>query len=178
MLKREDTLFVLVDLQERLLKAIHDNERLTRNVQMLVRGMRVLGVPMLYTEQNPDGLGHTPAEVARLLPGEPIVKFAFGCCAEPAFVSAVDEQNRRQIVLAGIESHVCVYQTAAGLLERDCEVEIVSDAVGSRTPQNRTLGLEKARALGAAITGIETVLFELLGDARAPEFKQLLSIVK
>jgi len=178
MLDRDRAALVLIDLQTRLVRAIHEPESVVASCQKLVRGMLALGVPILWTEQNPDGLGPTVPAVADLLPGEPITKRAFSCCGDPGFADALDGLGRQQLVLAGIESHVCVWQTAADLLARGCEVQVCADAVSSRTPANRDLGLQKARDAGAALTSVETALFELLRVAEGSAFKQILQIVK
>ena len=178
MLERDSTAFVLVDLQVKLLAAIHAKDALVANAAKLVRGMRALDVPIVWTEQNPRGLGPTLPEIADLLPGEPIVKFSFSCCREPSFADAVARLGRKQIVLAGMETHVCVWQTAADLLADGYEVHIVADAVSSRTPQNREIGIQKARDAGAVVTSVEAALFELLGVAEGPTFKEILKIVK
>jgi len=178
MLRRDDTVCVMVDFQVRLLAAIHGSDAIVANAIKLARGMRALGMPIEWTEQNPRGLGPTVPELAELLPGEPIVKLSFSCCREPSFAEVIARLDRNQIVLAGIETHVCVWQTASHLLAAGREVHIVADAVSSRTPQNRDIGIERARDAGAAITSVETALFELLGVAEGPTFKEILKIVK
>ena len=178
MLNASDTTFVLIDLQVKLLRAIHAREALVEQMARLVRGMRALEVPIVWTEQNPDGLGPTTPEVAELLPGAPIAKFSFSCCGEHAFVEALAALAPTQVVLAGIESHVCVWQTAADLLATGHEVHVCADAVSSRTPENRAIGLQRARDAGAQVTSVEMALFELLGEAKGPAFKPILQIVK
>ena len=178
MLKPENTMLVLVDVQVKLIRAIHDAEGLLRSAVRLVRGAKVLGVPILWTEQNPAGLGPTVGELAGLLDGQPLIKLSFSCCGEEAFMEALRSLARRDVLLAGIEAHVCVYQTAVDLLGAGYRVQVVSDAVGSRTPSNRAVGLERMTALGALITSVETALFELLGRAEGERFKEILSIVK
>ena len=178
MLERAATALVVIDLQEKLLRAMHEREALVASCAKLARGMLALDVPIVWTEQNPEGLGPTVAEVASLLPGEPVAKRSFSCCGEPAFVEAVARLGRRQMVLAGIESHVCVWQTAADLLAAGHEVHVCADAVSSRTPANRDIGLERARDAGAAVTSVEMALFELLRAAEGDAFKQILPIVR
>ena len=178
MLNRDETACVLVDFQERLAPAMFEAGGLLDDVLRLLRGLEVLKVPVLWTEQNPAGLGGTVGEVAELLPGEAIPKMSFSCCGEPAFVEALEALGRRQLLLAGIEAHVCVYQTAADLIDADYDVHVVSDAVSSRSPENKAVGLEKCADLGAAITSVETALFELLRVAEGEEFKRILRIVR
>jgi len=178
MLTVENALFVLVDLQEKLTPAIHEHERVVERTAVLVQGLKALGVPMLWTEQNPAGLGPTVPALADLMAGEPITKMAFSCCGEPAFMEALRDAHRDHVILAGIETHVCVYQTAEDLLAAGCEAHVVADAVGSRAPGNRTVGIEKMRDAGVAVTSVETVLFELMKTAEHPAFRDILRIVK
>jgi nicotinamidase-related amidase len=178
MLKTQDTVLVLVDFQGKLARIVQDSDAVIASARRLVRGAGVLDVPVLWTEQNPRGLGATVPELAELLPGEPIAKLSFSCCGEGPFVEALERVGRKGVLLAGIEAHVCVYQTAADLLESGYEVEVVADAVSSRTAENKAIALARMRQLGAAITSVEMVLFELLGRAEGPRFKRLLEIVK
>lgn len=178
MLTTEKTLLVIVDIQDKLARVMPEPDALVASASRLIRGANALGVPILFTEQNPAGLGPTVAELRPLLAGEPIVKRAFSCRGEPAFVQALRASGRRQVLLAGIETHVCVYQTARDLRADGYDVEVVVDAVASRTPANRALGLEKTRAAGAGVTSVETALFELLAVAEGPVFKEILKIVK
>jgi nicotinamidase-related amidase len=178
MLKTQDTVLVLVDFQGKLARIVQDSDAVIASARRLVRGAAVLDVPVLWTEQNPRGLGATVPELAELLPGEPIAKLSFSCCGEGAFVEALERVGRKGVLLAGIEAHVCVYQTAADLLESGYEVEVVADAVSSRTAENKAIALARMGQLGAAITSVEMALFELLGRAEGARFKRLLEIVK
>lgn len=178
MWKPQETVLVLVDLQAKLVPAIHGHEDLIRSAARLVRGAQVLGVPIVHTEQNPRGLGPTVDEVASLLTAPPVVKMSFSCCGEPGFLDALQALGRRRVLLAGIETHVCVYQTVTDLVGGGYEVQVVADAVSSRTPADRSVGLERMTAAGASVTSVETALFELLGRAEGPKFKEILSIVK
>ncbi len=178
MLAAENTAVVLVDLQEKLLPVISERDALVDSAGRLVTGAAVLGVPVIHTEQNPRGLGPTVAAVADLLPDPPVTKLAFSCCGEPAFTDALAALGRQQILLAGIETHVCVYQTAVDLIAAGYEVRVVTDAVSSRTLANKALGLEAMRDAGVSVTSVETALFELLKVAEGPRFKEILRIVK
>jgi nicotinamidase-related amidase len=179
MLACTDTLLLVVDIQEKLVRAMHSREDLVLKAQQLVQGARALNVPILCTEQNPKGLGPTVAEVAAAMPGvQPVTKFSFGCCACEDVGRALQAASRRNVLLAGIETHVCVYQTARELLEKGYHVEVVADACSSRTAQNKLIGLDKMRDAGAAVTSVETALFELLKAAEGPLFKEILKIVK
>jgi nicotinamidase-related amidase len=179
MLHRADTLLLIVDIQEKLVRAMHAREEFLLRARQLVLGARVLDLPILYTEQNPKGLGATVPEIATHLAAvKPISKFSFGCCAAEAFLRALQLSAARHVVMAGIETHVCVYQTALELLEKGYQVEVVADACSSRTPENKQIGLEKMRTAGVAVTSVEMVLFELLKVAEGPLFKEILKIVK
>lgn len=179
MLAMENTVIVLVDFQEKLARAMHEKEALLESTIKLVQGAKVLGLPIVWTEQNPKGLGSTVPEVAELLSDlQPVTKLSFSCCGEVRFMEQLDELNRKQALVAGIESHVCVYQTVMDLLHLGYEVQVVADAVASRTPENKAIGLERCRELGASITSTETALFELLRVAEGDKFKQMLKVVK
>jgi nicotinamidase-related amidase len=177
-LTSDETVLVVVDVQGRLARLMHEAQALFDSLARLVKGARVLGIPVITTEQNPTGLGPTVDEIAPLLPDPVIPKMAFSCCGEPAFVDAVKATGRRQVLLAGIETHVCVYQTARDLLAGGWEVHVVSDAVSSRTAANRAVGLTKMQSAGAEVTSVEAALFEMLQAAEGPAFKQILEIVK
>lgn len=179
MLTTEDTVLVVIDVQEKLSNMMFEKERLLDAAERLVRGIRALDVPVIWLEQNPVRLGATVPEVAAALDGlKAIPKMSFDCCQSEAFASSLARCGRRQVLVAGIEAHICVYQTVAGLLARGHEVHVVSDAVSSRTEANRSLALARLRDLGAAITGVEMALYELLRVAEGERFKAILRIVK
>ena len=142
----------------------------------LVQGAEAMGIPIVVTEQYPKGLGHTVPEVAEHLPEglKPIEKVRFSAAEAEGF----DLNGRDQALVCGIETHVCVNQTVLDLLDRGVEVQVVGDAVGSRTDENRELGLHKVEEAGAVLTSVETALFELLGGSDAAEFKQVQALVK
>jgi nicotinamidase-related amidase len=178
MLDPAEAALVVIDIQGKLSELMFEKEAVYGNASRLIRGAAVLELPILWTEQYPEGLGPTRPELADLLPGEPITKIAFDCCGEPAFVSALELTGRRQILLCGIEAHICIYQTAAGLTERGYTPFVVADAVSSRTPRNRRLGIQCSKDAGAVITGVEMALFQMLGIAGTDAFKQVVRIVK
>lgn len=179
MLKIEHASLLIVDVQGKLAHLMHEKELLFENLQTLIKGIRVLGVPILYVEQNPGGLGPTIPEIANLITDvAPISKMSFSSCRNERFVHALKKLNRKQVLIAGIETHICVYQTAVGLVDMGYEVQVVTDAVSSRSPQNKAVGLQKIRGAGAALTSVETALFELLEAAEGDAFKAILRIVK
>jgi nicotinamidase-related amidase len=177
-LDRARAALAVIDVQEGFRTAVLDFERVAGNVAVLVEGARILGLPVLVTEQYPKGLGATVPEVARHLDGiEPIEKVSFSAFDADGFPAALAD-DRDQVVLCGIEAHVCVNQTAEDLLATGREVHVVQDAVSSRTAENRELGLHKMERGGAVVTSVETALFELLREAGTPEFKQIQTLVK
>ena len=179
MLSVEDTVLVVVDIQGKLAHSMHEKALLFENLQKIINGARILEIPMIVTEQYPKGLGPTIPEITHLLSGiQPISKLSFSCCGNEHFLQALRGTNRTQTLLAGIEAHVCVYQTAMDLLNLGYEVQIVADAVSSRTASNKESALEKMKAGGAMLTSTEMALFELLRVAEGPKFKEVLRIVK
>lgn len=179
MLVPEDTLLVVIDVQEKLVAAMHEKDAVVTGNAKMVQGAKILGIPIVFTEQNPKGLGPTVSPVAENLGGiPPITKLSFSSCGEPGFMKAVEAFKRKQVLITGIECHVCVYQTAADLVSRGYEVQVVADAVSSRTPENKAVGLERCKLSGATITSVETALFELLKVAEGDRFKQMLKVVK
>jgi nicotinamidase-related amidase len=174
-LDRERAALVVIDVQEAFRPAVLDFEGVTANVARLVEGAQVIGIPVVATEQYPKGLGRTVPEIADALNGtEPIEKTCFPASRADGF----DLGGRDQVLLCGIESHVCVNQTAHDLLDQGVEVHVAQDAVTSRTAENRDLGLHKMVASGAIVTSVETALFELLGAAGSDEFKQVQALIK
>ena len=179
MLKREDTVFVLVDVQGNLTNLMHDKQNLFANLQKLIKSLQILDIPILWLEQNPQGIGPTVLPIANLLQyNTPISKMTFSAYKEPKFVEALNKLDRKQILVAGIESHVCVYQTAVDLHNANFEVQIVSDAVSSRTQANKQLALLTMQKLGIQLTSTEMALFELLEIAEGPMFKEVIKIIK
>jgi len=179
LLTPDQSVLALIDVQGKLAQLMHEREALFDNLQRLVKGVRVLELPVLWLEQYPQGLGPTIPEVAHLLTGlQPIAKTCFSAWGSGEFRDRLAAAGRRQVLLAGIESHVCVYQTAVDLLAAGYEVEVVADAVSSRTAANRRLGLDRMRLAGARVSSVEMALFELLRTAEAPAFKEIARIVK
>jgi nicotinamidase-related amidase len=175
-LDRERAALVVVDVQEAFRKAVPDFGEVAGAAGTLAEGAASLGVPVIVTEQYPQGLGRTVPEVAERLPDgiEPLAKVRFSAAEADGF----DLDGRGQAIVCGVEAHVCVSQTVLDLLDRGVEVHLATDAVGSRTEQNRSLGIHKAEQAGAVLTSVETALFELLRGSDAPEFKQVQGLVK
>jgi nicotinamidase-related amidase len=176
----ETTLFV-IDIQERLFAAMDPDQRegMVRNVKVLAAGARRLGMPIVLTEQYPQGLGPTLPELAQALGDvEPIAKVTFSCCAAEGLVERLRRQGTRAVVLAGLETHVCVLMTALDLVADGFAVHVPADATVSRTRQNWELGLACARAEGVVVTSTETVLFQLLRRADSADFRALAPLLR
>lgn len=179
-LSPERAALLVVDVQERLLPAIHDGERVAAACRVLAEAAARLKLPVVVSEQYPKGLGPTVAAVRAALPDGAAVlpKTAFGCLGDEALAARLKELGRPQVLVCGVEAHVCVNQTVHQLLAAGFQPHLVVDAVGSRSPENKRIGVEKMLGSGAVPSSVETALFELLGDARHPEFKPLQSLVK
>lgn len=178
MLSKENAVLIFIDVQGRLAELADGADALFKNLRRLLEGMKALNVPVIVTEQIPEKLGPTRDEFKPFITAPPITKTSFSCCGEPAFLKSLEKTGRRHVILCGIETHVCVYQTAMHLLESGYEVYAVADAVSSRDPANKALALRRMESEGVKLTGTEMVLFELLGDAKDPAFKSILQIVK
>ncbi len=178
-LRRDESALVIVDVQERLAAVMDDREKVVANCLHLLEIARLLDMPVFLTEQYPKGLGQTVSEITRAVSGlKPIEKISFSCCGEPGFVEALSSSGRRKVVLAGMETHVCVLQTCVDLLDRGYTVHLVKDAVCSRTTGNYEAGIGFMRDSGAAVTTTETVLFQLLERAGTEEFKAISKRIK
>jgi nicotinamidase-related amidase len=174
-LDRDRTTLVVVDVQEGFRKAIPGFERVAKATATLIEGADALGVPVVVSEQYPKGLGETASEVAEHLPDgtDPLEKVVFSAAEAEGF----DLGGRDQALVCGIETHVCVNQTVLDLLDAGTEVQVAEDAVGSRTEENKRVGLHKMERAGATLTSVETALFELLGRAGTDEFKQVQKLI-
>ncbi|MDO5705551.1 MAG: isochorismatase family protein [Paracoccus sp. (in: a-proteobacteria)] len=175
MIDPKASLLLLIDFQARLMPAIHDGAQAVKNATWLATAAQMLNVPVLLTEQNPKGLGTTvpeiPADHATLF-----VKTSFGACAQPGFLNHVPPDA--QIIVGGCETHVCVLQTVLGLIGAGRRVFVVSDAAGSRTPDNKAAALARMARHGAEIVTTEMVLFEWLVSADHPQFRQIAALIK
>ena len=180
LLERERTGLILIDVQEAFRPVIDHFDEVVANCGLLAEGFGVLGRPVLVSEQYPKGLGHTVPELtARLPEGARLVeKVRFSAYGVSAFDEAVAEAGAQSWVVAGIEAHVCVNQTVHDLLEYGFQVQVAADAVSSRTPRNRDLGMAKMSAAGAGTTSAEMALFEMLEQAGSDEFKQISRLVR
>lgn len=176
LIRREDSVLVIIDVQERLAPQIDGERDIIANLAKLARFAGIVGLPVILTEQMK--LGPTVPEVAWHLRGvPPITKSHFGCFGCGEFVQALSALGKSTLVLTGIEAHICVAQTALQALDR-YTVHVVSDAVGSRKPADREVALERMRQAGAVITSTEMLMYELLARAGTDEFRQVLELVK
>ena len=178
-LQRHKVALAVVDVQERLLPSIWEQERLVQNTVRLIQGLTILKRPIFVTEQYPKGLGRTVPQISQALGGiSPMEKVVFSACGAAGFAQALKKAKIADVVLCGIEAHVCVLQTCLDLIESGFAVFVVADAVSSRTEQNYLIALERMQNAGAVIASTEMVLFELLGKAGTAEFRQILPVVK
>lgn len=176
LLTQDDSLLVIIDMQERLLPVIAENERVIENVVKLVKFSHIIGLPVVLTEQQK--LGDTVPKIRELLKEvQPIPKLEFDCFGSLAFTKHVSELNKDTLIIAGVEAHVCVAQTALHALS-GYRVHVVSDAISSRSLHNWEVALQRMRQHGVTITSTEMVIYELLGRAGTPAFKEVLSLVK
>lgn len=172
---------VIVDVQDRLFDAMDAERRddVIRNIKILAKAARRLGVPVLLTEQYPKGLGHTLPELRGLLDDvTPLEKTAFSCCGADGFDERLARTGADHVVLTGFETHVCVLLTALALVARGLHVSIVADAVCARTGANHEIGLAQARQAGAVVTATETVVFQLLGRADTDAFREISKLLR
>lgn len=179
MLEVRKCCLVIVDVQGKLAQRMVDKEALFTNIQILIRAAQILDLPLLWCQQVPEALGPTVPAISELLTGhEPINKASFSCCGHEPFTATLSATGRKQILLCGIEAHVCICQTAADLLSAGYEVTVIADAVSSRTARNRDIALTRLGAEGVHISSTEMALFELLKTAEHPHFKEVVRLIK
>jgi nicotinamidase-related amidase len=180
-IEAEHCALIVVDIQEKLLPTIFQKERLVRNSKLLVRASAVLNIPAIVSTQYAKGLGKTVPEVASLLPEtKAIDKDRFSCFGSEVFCTLLKRLpgNRNTLLVCGMESHICVAQTALAALREGYLVHVASDAVSSRTEWNWKIGLERMRAAGAVISSTEMMIYELMRSSSSPAFKELLPHLK
>jgi len=179
LISREGTVFVVIDVQEKLFPHIADKERILENIKKLIQFAEIMKIPIVLTEQYPKGLGRTVPDLKRLLPSiQPIEKIEFSCMKSEKFKEVLIKLKAKTLVIAGIETHICVAQTAIEGLDSGYRVYVVSDAVSSRSLDDRNMGLERMRQRGVTIGSTEMLIYELLEKAGTPEFKETLKLVK
>lgn len=174
----DDTSLVVIDVQGKLAGIVDESEAVIQQISKLVQAMNALEIPVLWLEQNPSRMGSTHPDISQYMKGQPIAKMGFSACQAEEFNDAVKKSGRSQFLLTGIETHICVYQTARDLKEKGFEVEVVADAVSSRTKENKHIGLEKMQSHGILPTSTEMILYELLQTSQHEQFKTILKLVK
>ena len=178
-IEKNDSVLVVVDIQERLFPHIDGHEQLVKNCGILISGARSLEVPILVTEQYSKGLGTTIEPVRDILDNySPIEKMSFSCCGESGFLKSLTDLNRKNVILCGIEAHVCVLQTALDLYDQGFQPVLIAECVGSRKQSDKIYAIERMRDTGIIISTYESILFELCREAGTEQFKLISKLVK
>lgn len=179
LLRRENTGLLVIDVQKKLMQVMERKERVVGNIIKLLNLSKLFKLPVIFTEQYPKWLGPTVPEIMELLPKyEPITKLQFNCCEVEAFNERLEAEGLRNVIITGVETHICVFQTCVSILEKGYQVHVPQDAVDSRTDENWRVGLKLMDKAGALITSTESVIYQILKKAGTKEFKQMLKIVK
>ena len=179
LIRASDSALAVIDMQERLVPAMQAPARTLRNTRLLLTAAQEMQVPVLLTEQYPEGLGRTMPEILAAAGDAPVLpKLHFSCLEDPGFASAFRTLGRRQAVIAGMEAHICVMQTAASLIEEGTQVFVVSDATASRTIDSERACIDRLQAIGAGIVTTEMVVYEWLGRAGTDSFRRLLKFIR
>jgi len=175
----DKTVMLLIDVQGQLAQLMYEKDKLFKSLEAMIQGMRILGVPIIWMEQIPANLGPTTEQISHHLDGlEPIDKFFFSCTGEPKFNEKFQSLGRSQILLTGIESHICVYQTGYELLNQGYQVQVVADCVSSRIKENKEIGIQRIVQSGGQVTCVEMIFFELMKAAQGDKFKQIIKLIK
>ena len=173
------SVLLVIDVQGKLAYLMHEKENLFKHIQGLIKMAGYLKIPILVTEQVPEKIGPTIPEVTQLLPRfQPIKKVAFSCCLENTFLAKLKLLQRKQIIVCGIEAHVCVVQTVFDLVKKKYAVQVVADAVSSRHLKNKTIALDRIQSMGAEVTTTEMIATELLRTSTHPQFKEILNLIR
>lgn len=178
-ISREQTACLVIDIQERLVPVMYEKEALIKSSGILIQGLQALGIPMLITQQYTKGLGHTVPEISSLVNDFSFIeKRDFSCCGEPEVMMQLNMTGAKNIIVCGIESHVCILQTVLDLKENGFNPVVVTDAISSRKPFSIETAKERFRFEGVMMTSVESLLFELTRSSAAPEFKIISKLVK
>jgi nicotinamidase-related amidase len=179
LLSKEKTILVLVDIQEKLLNVMWKKEELISNLSKLISAFKIMEIPILLTEQYPQGMGKTDMSISELVKEiEPMEKICFSCMGKDEFIKKMKSSGKKQVVLCGIEAHICVLQTALDLLDQDYFVYVPYDGTSSRKESDYRNALERIQKEGVVIGSIESAVFELLRVADTPAFRKILKIIK
>lgn len=174
----DNSLLLVIDVQEKLMPVIHEQQKIIQNIQTLMQGAMVLGLDMLLTEQYPKGLGHTIPELSYTTNTPVFEKECFSCLLQANVKTHVEQAGKKHLILCGVESHICVLKTALDAVAQGYTVHVVADAVSSRTPENKALALERMRQAGVFIVSLEMMLFMLIDRAGTAEFKAISKLIK
>ena len=178
-LKITDSQLVVVDVQGRLARLMHESDAMIRAQRILIEACRLLEIPVVWAEQLPEKLGATVDELQPPLSGlKPMEKSSFGCWGDETLRHKIQSGSRKQVLLCGIEAHVCVWQTAAALSQNDYEVHVIADACSSRSVFNRDIAYQRMQAAGIYLSNVEMALFELMSDAHHPRFREVAKLLK
>jgi nicotinamidase-related amidase len=173
------SVMLLVDVQGQLAQLMYERDKFFASLELMIKAMKILNVPVLWMEQIPSKLGPTIGELSCLMDGAaPIEKISFSCCKEPGFMNQFKALGRSQILLTGLETHICVYQTGYDLLNQGYQVQVAADCVSSRTKENKEIGLSRIVQAGGHLTSVEMILFELMQEASGEAFKQIVKLIK
>ncbi|RKX20468.1 MAG: hydrolase [Candidatus Zixiibacteriota bacterium] len=179
MLNKDNAVLLVIDIQGRLSTLVHKKDRLFASTIRMIKAAKTFEMPIVWTEQIPEKLGETAPEIKKELEGvELLTKKTFSCSGGEGFDAKLEQLDRKQILVTGIETHICVYQTCVDLIKNGYEVFLVTDACASRLKYNYTLGIERIKKLGATLTSVEMALFEMQKIAEGDQFKQIIQIVK
>jgi nicotinamidase-related amidase len=179
MLTPSKSVLVVIDVQGKLAYMMHERDPLFKHIQALITIAKILDIPIFYTEQAPQKIGATIPEIKDLLPDhQPIIKDSFSCFIEPSFLKALKASFRKNVIIVGIETHVCIFQTVADLIENSYPTYVVVDAVSSRSEANKTIALNRMSKLGAELVSTEMIATELLRTSKHPRFKEILSLIR
>ncbi|PID88250.1 MAG: hydrolase [Bacteroidia bacterium] len=180
MLQQENTGMILVDVQGKLAEIVHESKTIKENIARLIQICQIMQLPVIWLEQYPKGLGKTVPELSDLLKdySSPVEKISFSACGEENFNRQLTQSGRKQWLICGIETHICVYQTALDLKAQNYEPEIVVDCVSSRNPDDISFAVNKLQSKGIAATNLEMCTYELLKTSKRPEFKAILPLIK
>ena len=173
------TVMLLIDVQGQLAQLMYEKEKFFKSLEIFIKGMQILEVPIIWMEQVPKNLGPTTQSIADVVVDNfPIEKFSFSCCGESKFMDKFDTLGRDQVLLTGIETHICVFQTAHDLIQKGCQVQVVTDCVSSRTKENKKVGIKRICQTGGQVTSVEMAFFELMRAAEGDKFKQMVKLIK
>ena len=184
MLEIKNCSLIVVDVQGKLAQLMYEKESLFKNIQILIKTAKILNIPIIWCQQVPKAIGPTIPEIVELLPDvEPINKAAFSCCSDvdPAgkqFNDKLNSLNVEQVIICGIETHICICQTALDLLRKGFDVNVIADAVSSRTLENKKIALKRLANEGCKIGSVEMALFELMKTAEHPNFREVAKLIK